>query len=132
MSKAIKAWGFLREDARAWWWHKQLRDRGDTKEARRLENEAVRKSIQYLKDASYFSIGRGGGTLHTTKSYWISGICKGAGKIKACILLGIPGYDSTEINDFHTVWKFTCSMGDTLQDRMRNAKAWGASVYNYE
>jgi hypothetical protein len=39
----------LRADARQWWWHAELRQRGQHAEARRLENASTRRLIQSIR-----------------------------------------------------------------------------------
>ena len=38
----------LRSDARGWWYHRQLRERGQTAEAIKLEHQSIRSSLRTL------------------------------------------------------------------------------------
>lgn len=59
----------LREEARSWWRHQDLRRSGETEEASRLERLTIRRDVEYLRTAlsnpnAYVSCGGGGTILH--------------------------------------------------------------------
>lgn len=94
----------LDEDARRWWYHKELRRQGAVAEARRRERASIRHSLDTLREAlaggGYLAIGRGGWTLHVSDNRRVEhygGIT--APTPRACLLLGIPVLDSTTVPD---------------------------------
>jgi len=59
----------LRVEAQSWWRHRELRRTGGLDEARRLERQAIRRDVVYLRIAlnnpnAYVSSGGGGTILH--------------------------------------------------------------------
>lgn len=44
-------YNILNTDAKRWWYHRQLRDQGNDKEARKRERQTIRQDIQKLRSA---------------------------------------------------------------------------------
>jgi len=57
-------YSLLNQEAKRWWHHANLRKQGRLSEARQKEREHIRNSIKNLKECYWFSVGRGGFTLH--------------------------------------------------------------------
>jgi hypothetical protein len=55
----------LRNNARTWWHHSDLRKRGAHKEARSLEHKSIRQTIKHLRDAKAY-----GGYLSLAGAQW--------------------------------------------------------------
>lgn len=53
----------LRAEARAWWYHADLRRRGNLTEARVRENRSIRDDLKTIRTARLATIGRGGSTV---------------------------------------------------------------------
>lgn len=94
----------LRNDTRAWWYHKQLRDYGHIEKARKRENQSIRSNVSQFREAivtegAYLSIGRGGHTLHL-HNCTISGYEDANGPTaQICRKLNIPIINTTTIPD---------------------------------
>ena len=59
----------LRADARAWWYHRTLRDRGEHTEAGARERASIRSNVDVIRktiatSGAYVSTGMGGTTIH--------------------------------------------------------------------
>jgi hypothetical protein len=54
----------LNQDAKAWWFHKKLREQGQEEEARMKERESIRRGIHTIRGAFLYTVGRGGWTVH--------------------------------------------------------------------
>lgn len=124
----MKILSLLRSDAKSWWYHAQLRKHGDNKEASILERRSVRSKVDTLRKARYFSIGRGGATVWMNDNSYLSTYADTA-VIECCKLLGIKGYDTRAIDDFDTIWKFTCDI--PLEEKLELAKNHGGLAFNY-
>ena len=101
-------YSLLNADAKAWWYHKQLRDHGQHDEARAKERESIKRHAASLRNARYVSVGRGGHTVHerpvVTKHG--SSTCRVQGyessngpTVQAAIRLGVPVIDTTTVSD---------------------------------
>jgi hypothetical protein len=98
-------YSILNTSAKNWWYHRQLRKRGEVKEARRRERKAILDDVRVLRAAlendGFLTHGRGGWILHYEK--WARHECRGTGLDaaipQACLLLGIPILDSSTIPD---------------------------------
>lgn len=94
----------LNRDAKAWWYNKELRKRGEVKEARKRERESILSHVEILRNAYFATVGRGGWTIRYNHPGYLSSELKGYGDvteniIQCAILLGIPVCDSTTISD---------------------------------
>ncbi len=67
----------LNDDAQSWWYHRQLRERGQAEEARRKERQSILSNVEHLREAlangGYLSTGRGGFTLFMNDGHRLSG-----------------------------------------------------------
>lgn len=94
----------LKQGARSWWYHVELRKNGNHSEARRREHQSVRSSISSLRETisngGYLSLGRGGYTLHCSAHSTVSGYgCDTSATVRAAKHLGIPCIDTRTIPD---------------------------------
>lgn len=92
----------LAEETAEWWYHKQLRDEGNHKEATERENRSVNSNLSTIEEAllngGYLSIGRGGWALHYSGNDTLSGYGGIDSRIpQACILAGVPTIDTSVI-----------------------------------
>jgi hypothetical protein len=142
----------LDESARSWWYHRDLRKAGNTREARKRERFSIRGHVRDLRrardDGGYLSVGRGGWSLHYpngTLSHY-GGLDE---PIPRCALaLGIPVVDTTTIPDSKVYETITiplaaigrepdpapwgsCSYAPLTEVARRKA-ALGATLYNFE
>ena len=90
--------------ARSWWYHKELRAKGNTQEARMKERQSIKSSLKALRETQtnngWLSIGRGGWTLNISPGHRMEHYGGLNEPIPlACLLLGIPIIDSTTIPD---------------------------------
>jgi hypothetical protein len=100
----LNIYGILDASARAWWYHRQLREQGRADEARSRERASTRERVSSLKQArangGFVTIGRGGWTLHIAPNHKLQGIGDLSDPIPQCALrLGLPILDSTTIPD---------------------------------
>ena len=90
----------LRTGAKEWWYHAELRQRGQHAEALKLEHASIRSSIQEIRAArandGWLQIGRGGASLHYTPNAHVEGLH--SHHIRACIAAGIPTLDSRNMS----------------------------------
>jgi hypothetical protein len=123
----VRLYRILDEDARRWWYHKELRRRGAVAEARRRERASIRHSLDTLREAlagGYLAIGRGGWTLHVSDNRRVEhygGIT--APTPRACLLLGIPVLDSTTVPDDRLVDLIRLPM---VGIQRTSARPWGS------
>jgi hypothetical protein len=54
----------LRAEARAWWYHADLRRQGNLTEARVRENRSIREDLKTIRTARFATIGYGGSTIY--------------------------------------------------------------------
>ncbi len=98
----------LDEKARSWWYHKELREKGQVTEARKRERKAIRDSIRTIKlaleNGGYATISQSGGTF--TINYGDG--CNVSGYDESLVtsawLAGIPVVD----------WRFVESSADII------------------
>ena len=60
----------LNRDAKRWWYHSELRNRGKHEEARALERKSIRDGLKTIRETldtpdAYVTVGMGGIVLHT-------------------------------------------------------------------
>lgn len=150
----------LRNEAKMWWYHSDLRRQGSAKKARTLEHESVRNTINRLRDTikskGYGSVGRGGYSLHYIPSpqgnlTYGKATLSGYGDINSplmqvAIKLGIPVKDSTIIPDDRIIetLKFPMVGLQEIDSKPYNSLSYaplshvfnlyrelGAKIYNY-
>ncbi|MBM3130803.1 MAG: hypothetical protein FJ009_19525 [Chloroflexi bacterium] len=100
----IALYALLDASARAWWYHRQLRENGQIAEARRRELASIRDHARDLRqaqvNAGFVTVGRGGWTLHIACGHTLKGYGDVNDTIPQCALrLGLPIVDSTTIAD---------------------------------
>ena len=92
----------LDQDARAWWYFKQLRRRGMRKEARKQERASIRSHVKDIREAlandGYFTQGRGGWALHIRDGKTLSGYGCDDSFAQVCRSI-FGGWDSRTIPD---------------------------------
>jgi hypothetical protein len=90
----------LRAFAKEWWYHAELRQRGQHAEAFQREHASTRSSLQDIRatlaNDGWLQIGRGGATLHYSPNAHVEGLHPH--HIRACIAAGIPTMDSTGLD----------------------------------
>lgn len=91
----------LNKEAKAWWYHKQLRSQGQAGEARKRERQSIKSDISFLRaliQQKGFVRRCGDGTYHSsqlresencTYTREFGGYRHGQGLVDACISLGI-------------------------------------------
>ncbi len=95
----------LDHNARRWWYHLELRKRGQIAEARRRERQSIRENIRTLRQArdngGFLIIGRHGWTLYLARWHTLRSHYPGIEQPfpQCCLLLGIPIIDTTTIPD---------------------------------
>ena len=94
----------LNKDAKAWWYHKQLREHGDYIEARKHERASIRRHVRDLAQAklcpgAYALVGYGGCSLYPHEDKSISGISERSGFWLAIITFGIQTLDVRPVID---------------------------------
>ncbi len=96
----------LRADARAWWYHTALRDRGETGEAEARERAAIRSDLDVIRKTlatrgAYVSTGAGGTTIHYAKGCTLQGYARLRHMAVARVLveIGLPLIDTTPVAD---------------------------------
>lgn len=94
----------LNAEAKAWWYHQDLRKSGRTDEARRRERKSILSTLDYirqtLRNGGLLTIGRGGYTLHFARNSKLSGYGPdSSGTVAACKLAGVPWVDTRTIPD---------------------------------
>jgi len=100
----LSLYNLLDTKARLWWYNRELRDKGNTEEARKRERTSIKDSIRVLRQAlangGYCQVGRNGWTIycaaHSTLSHY-GGL--DAAMVQACIKVGIPVIDTLTIPD---------------------------------
>ena len=105
-------YSILDTSTRSWWYHRELRGRGEHQEARRRERADIRGNIRVLREClenhGFATNGRGGWTIryreHSTLSRRYPGVDQPM--MRACVLVGIPVLDSTTIPD-DLIWETT-------------------------
>lgn len=96
-------YSLLHQDARSWWYHAQLRRRGELDEARVKEREQVREQIKSLRlaleNGGYATIARSGGnyTLTVGDGHTVSGHNERI--IISAYLVGLPVLDFRSVDD---------------------------------
>jgi hypothetical protein len=120
----------LLQKAQLWWYHKQLRDQGNTEEANRRERLSVLSTLRDLKNAKknggWCSVGRGGWTLHPKPGVQVSNYGDMESEYpQACLILGIPVIDSTTIPDS----KITVTPMFPMASLTPDDPPWGSCSY---
>lgn len=94
-------YALLNDEAKRWWYYRQLREQGNVAEARRKERESIRSTIKTIREAqkypaAYMSWGAYGMTFHYSRNSRLSG---GDPKFYAeiCRRFGIPVIDTRSI-----------------------------------
>ncbi len=99
----MNAFRAIRQSARDWWYHRELRAQGQHEEATKREHRSCRDSVKTLRTAlksgGFLSIGRGGVTLYVDANTRVEGYCADSGDALAARLMGIPWVDTTTVPD---------------------------------
>lgn len=70
-------YSLLNQESKNWWYHRELRKRGETEEARKRERQSIKSTIETLrkakKNSGYGYVGRGGWSIYTTNGSSLSG-----------------------------------------------------------
>lgn len=78
MSEHFRVARLLRLDSKVWWYHRELRQRGQAAEARTLEHKNVRDHIRMLRSAKecggFLLIGHGGAIFNFAADSRLTGI----------------------------------------------------------
>ncbi|MFW6083741.1 MAG: hypothetical protein ACODAA_00835 [Gemmatimonadota bacterium] len=143
-------YSILDRQARSWWYHRQLRDEGNEREARKRERRSIRSTLDSLRQAldndGALTIGRYGATLHYSEGGRVQGLHRGT--IEAARHLGIPIIDSRTVPDERLVdYAYQTPMyrpgatdpdGDpgpfdyvSLPTYVRIARSYGATIENW-
>ncbi len=97
------AYTLINTDCKAWWYHKDLRERNQHVEARKRERVSIKSTVRTFREAqkysaAYMSVGRGGMTFNYSPNARISG-----GNIPfyitMCHKFNIPVIDTRTIPD---------------------------------
>ena len=133
-------YSIVNHEAKAWWYHKKLREQGQTQEARKRERESIRSTIRTIRAARLFSVGRGGFTVRlepvrgkNSVSYGsVTGHC--AGRVYSELLARcrpeVPQYDTTEVDNPLTLLGIPLlARGDNQEDEPNEAGAYGSMSY---
>lgn len=122
----------LFQKARRWWYHQELRERGQIAEARRRERQSVRNNVERLAEARVLHIGRGGWCLYRDGRARLEGY-GGADDlfVQAAICAGVPSFDTTVVPDEKLAGLLRGPYpGDDPLGALRHARALGARVWN--
>jgi hypothetical protein len=120
----------LNQKAQDWWYHKQLRDQGDTEEAQRRERLSILSTLIDLKDAKknggWCSVGRGSWTLRPRPGVTVSCV-GGLDSVypQACLIMGIQLIYTTTIPDSEIMTSILFPMASSSPD----APPWGSCSY---
>ena len=101
----MKSWLYaaLDSEARRWWYHRQLRDQGQTAEARDRERQSIRRALKTWRsvlavEGGHVSVGLGGHTVHYAEGATLSGydnMQTPNGDPQIAVRLGVPVIDTT-------------------------------------
>lgn len=96
-------YALLNKDAKAWWYHAELRKNGNARKARELERRSIRHSIETLRAARQggcMFVGRGGWSISYKSTHGdatLSGYGDGDPYATIVRRLGIPFIDSRHL-----------------------------------
>ncbi len=117
----------LRQDARRWWYHAQLRSRGEVDEARKRERDQVRDQIKELRlalvNGGYATIANSGGTYTLTvgDGHTVSGHNERI--VLSAYLVGLPVLDFRNVDDIGAIITMPMPV-------IGNAMYWRDSIIN--
>lgn len=99
-ARRVKAntWTVLRlllQDARSWWYHRYLRERGDANAARVLERRAVCRHLDDLQNATVLLVRPGGWTLLREQGRLDGHGGRGTMFVQAALAAGVPCADTS-------------------------------------
>jgi len=124
----------LNADAKAWWYHRKLRDEGKIDEARRRERQSIRRHVKTLRDTienkGWLTIAHSGQewTLQTgprSKVKGYGGLDSYMGK--CCMLLEIPVVDMTTVPEERLIEIVNCPIPHLgPSDPERPGGGWGS------
>ncbi len=92
------SWTVLRlplQDARNWWYHRQLRERGEVDAARRLERKTVCRYLSDLQSAIVLHVTSGGWTLFRESGRLEGHGGRGSLFVQATLAAGVPLVDTS-------------------------------------
>lgn len=88
----------LNREAKAWWYHAQLRASGDTAEARKRERASILDHTRMLRAAVLCRVTRNGWSIETAEAGQSSTVTgygdETAAMVQACLHLGVPTIDT--------------------------------------
>ena len=92
-------YALLNKHTKSWWYHKQLRERGEAVEARKRERQSILDTVRTLRAAlaspgGYAHVGRGGWSVHYAGAGMTGSLQHYGGMeqptIQCCLRLGLP------------------------------------------
>lgn len=86
-------YALLNNEAKAWWYHLELRRKGQHVEARRRERDSIKSKVETLRAAELMTIGRGGWSVHCP-TWSLQGDGDSEPYATICRRLGVPVVDS--------------------------------------
>ena len=103
----MRAWVLraLRADARAWWYHRELRQHGWAFEAAPRERRSIRENLDVVRKTlatpgAHVSVGRGGTTIHFARGATLSGgAFERMATARVLVEMGLPLIDTTTAPD---------------------------------
>ncbi|KPJ96744.1 MAG: hypothetical protein AMS18_00360 [Gemmatimonas sp. SG8_17] len=108
----MSIYGILDREAKAWWYHAQLRRQGNVVEARKRERQSIRRDVEQFRSAlecgGLLQIGKGGHVFYYHPHAHVSGYENADGHTaQCCRILGIPVLDVRPVVDRNPgfVWR---------------------------
>ena len=88
----------LNDHTKKWWHYQNLRRQGKTTEARRLERNDIKSSVEDYRNAFLYTVGDYGSTLYIKRGSWLSSVNVEL-TLEICYRLNIPVIDSRGATD---------------------------------
>ena len=125
----------LFQNARAWWYHQKLRERGQVEEAREREKQSVREYAACIEKATVLHIGyEGRWTLYRRDGEGLSG--RGGLTdwfVRAAFRAGVPAFDTGTVPEDNLAALLRGPFpGKDPLGALCHARTLGARVYNDE
>ncbi len=123
----------LFQKARAWWYHRRLREQGQVEEARKREKQSVREYAACIEKATVLHIGyEGRWTLYRRDGGSLSG--RGGASdwfVRAALCAGVPAFDTGTVPEDNLAALLSGPFpGEDPLGALRHACTLGARVYN--